>query len=103
MNGTRSERLRNALGARFAPARVEVADRSAQHAGHAGSSGAGETHYDVLVVSGRFEGMSRVARSRAAHEAVVAEFGGGLHALSLTLRTPAAAGDRPEPPDGPAA
>jgi BolA protein len=29
-----------------------------------------------------------VARSRAVHAAVEAEFAGGLHALSLTLRTP---------------
>ena len=77
-----------ALATRFAPARVEVADQSALHAGHAGSSGAGETHYDVLVVSDAFAGVSRVARQRAAQEAVAPEFASGLHALSLTLRTP---------------
>ncbi len=84
---TRSERISAALVARFAPARVEVADRSALHAGHAGSSGAGETHYDVLVVADAFSGMSRVARERAVQEAVATEFASGLHALSLVLRT----------------
>ena len=33
--------------------------------------------------------VPRVARSRAVHEALAAEFAGGLHALALTLRTPA--------------
>jgi BolA protein len=32
--------------------------------------------------------MNRVARSRAAHEALAAEFASGLHALALTLKTP---------------
>ena len=32
--------------------------------------------------------MSRVARSRAVHAALEAEFTGGMHALSLVLRTP---------------
>ena len=88
MNDTRAARLETMLAARFAPAEVTVADRSASHAGHAGAAEAGETHYDVMVVSPQFEGMSRVARSRAAHDAVAAEFAAGLHALSLTLRAP---------------
>ena len=93
---TRSERMTEALARSFAPALVEVDDQSARHAGHAGSSGAGETHYDVRVVSDAFGGMSRIARQRAAQEVLAAEFASGLHALSLTLRTPSEV-------DGPAA
>ena len=48
----------------------------------------GETHYNVLLVSETFRGMGRVARSRAVHAVLEAEFAAGLHALSLTLRTP---------------
>jgi BolA protein len=40
------------------------------------------------LVSEAFRGMPRVARSRAVHAALAAEFGDGLHALALTLRTP---------------
>jgi stress-induced morphogen len=65
-----------------------VVDESARHAGHAGARPGGETHYAVLLVSEAFRGMSRVARSRAVHAALAAEFGTGMHALSLTLRTP---------------
>lgn len=85
---TRADRIRQTLEARFPPAEVRVRDDSARHAGHAGAAPGGETHYAVLVVSPAFRGLSRLARSRAVHEALAAEFASGLHALSLTLRTP---------------
>ena len=85
---SRAERIRDTLRAALAPAEVEVVDDSAQHAGHAGAQPSGETHYSVLAVSPRFEGLSRVARHRLVNDALGAEFGGGLHALSLTLRAP---------------
>ena len=85
---SRAARLEHALRAAFSPTLLRVADDSARHAGHAGARPGGETHYSVLVVSEAFRGMSRVARSRAVHAALEAEFAGGLHALALTLRTP---------------
>jgi BolA protein len=39
-----------------------------------------------------FTGMTRVARSRAVHAALAAEFAGGMHALSLELRAPGEGG-----------
>lgn len=89
---TRADRIRHALESAFPPARVEVQDDSHRHAGHAGARPEGETHYSVLVVSPAFAGQSRVARSRAAHAALEAEFGTGLHALSLRLLAPEEAG-----------
>lgn len=85
---TRAERIRTAIETSFAPARVEVLDESHRHAGHAGARPEGETHYRVIVVSPAFAGLSRVARSRAVHEILAAEFAAGLHALSLSLQTP---------------
>ena len=67
---------------------MRVVDDSAHHAGHAGAQPGGETHYTVLLVSEAFRGQNRVARSRAVHAALEAEFAGGMHALSLILRTP---------------
>lgn len=72
----------------FAPASIKVVDDSARHIGHAGARPEGETHYSVLLVADAFRGLNRVARSRAVHQALAAEFTTGLHALSLTLRTP---------------
>ncbi len=73
---------------------LEVTDESARHAGHAARNGlaAGETHYHVSMVSAAFNGLGRVARSRAVHAALEEEFKSGLHALSLSLAAPA---DRP--------
>ena len=88
----RAARIDQALRAAFPPAKVTVADDSHRHAGHAGARPEGETHYSVLVVSPAFAGMNRVARSRAVHAVLAAEFAGGLHALALTLRTPEEAG-----------
>ena len=88
----RAERIRQTLEAAFPPAEIQVEDDSHHHAGHAGSRPEGETHYSVLVISPAFAGMSRVARSRAVHAALDAEFGKGLHALSLRLMMPEEAG-----------
>jgi BolA protein len=84
----RQSRIVDRLTQAFAPQRLEVEDDSARHAGHAGARQGGETHFNVSMASVAFEGMSRVARSRAVHDALAAEFAEGLHALSLTLRAP---------------
>lgn len=86
---TRAERIRDTLEAEFAPTALSVQDDSHRHAGHAGNpDGAGGTHYTVVMTSARFTGQSRVARSRAVHDALADEFAGGLHALALRLRAP---------------
>ncbi len=90
----RYERIRDVLEAAFAPVTLEIVDESARHAGHAERNGltGAETHFSVRMVSAALSGQSRVARSRAVHEALAPEFNSGLHALSLTLLTPAEAG-----------
>jgi BolA protein len=88
---SRSERMHACLTTCFAPQIIEVVDESALHAGHAGmreSGATGETHYAMMVVSEGFRGTSRVQRSRMVHDALEPEFRRGLHAVSLSLRTP---------------
>jgi stress-induced morphogen len=91
---SRAARLEAVLTQAFSPTLLRVVDDSAQHAGHAGAQPGGETHYSVLLVSAAFHGMNRLARSRAVHAALATEFSGGMHALSLTLRTPEEAKSR---------
>jgi stress-induced morphogen len=87
-SASRTERIRSCLTQAFDPVTLDIKDDSARHAGHSGAAAGGETHYQLVMVSRRFEGMSRVARSRAVHEALKDEFSSGLHALNLALRTP---------------
>ena len=84
----RAQRLTAVLTEAFAPTALQVVDDSAHHAGHMGAAAGGQTHYSILLVSDTFRGMTRVARSRAVHAALAAEFAGGMHALALRLRTP---------------
>ena len=90
---SRADRLHATLTQAFAPAVLEIQDDSARHAGHSGAQPGGQSHFNVLMVSAAFQGTTRVARSRAVHAALAGEFGpaeqGGMHALALTLRTPA--------------
>ena len=89
---SRADRLRALLTQAFAPTILDIQDDSARHAGHSGAQPDGQSHYNVLMVSAAFQGMNRVARSRAVHTALASEFGpaeqGGMHALALTLRSP---------------
>lgn len=87
---TRHKRIDAALREIFAPASLEIIDESAKHARHAGRNGisGGETHYRIAMVAASLAGQSRIERSRAVHDALAVEFKTGLHALSLTLRTP---------------
>ena len=82
LRGPRIERLvRDA----FEPAHLEVRDDSGQHAVPKGS----QSHWALLIVSGSFEGLSRVARHRAVYGALAEELGSGMHALKLETFTPA--------------
>lgn len=88
ISSSRENRMRSRLEPAFTPSVLEIIDDSARHAGHAGAAPGGETHYKLVMESRKFEGMNRVARSRAVHEALRDEFASGLHALNLTLRAP---------------
>jgi BolA protein len=84
--------MESLLKAAFAPTELLLSDESSRHAGHAGARPGGETHYRLRLVSGAFEGLSRVARQRLVYQALREEFETGLHALSLDLTTPSEAG-----------
>jgi len=83
--------IRKKLQAAFAPSELIVEDESARHAGHAGASPHGETHFRVRIVSEKFAGLSRVERQRRVHDVLKDELKSRVHALSLTTLTPAEA------------
>ena len=83
-----ANRIRDKLTEALAPTRLELVDDSASHAGHAGHDGRGESHFNLLVVSEAFEGMSRVERQRRVYGILAEELADRVHALSLRTLTP---------------
>ena len=73
-------KLRNQLE----PTVLEVINESSMHNVPVGS----ETHLKVVVVSAAFTGKSAVERHRIVYQALSDELRDGLHALSLTSRSP---------------
>ena len=84
----RRDRLEAVLRTACSPPSLTIEDESALHAGHAGASHAGETHYRVTMTAAAFSGQTRVERSRSVHALLATEFQAGLHALSLQLLAP---------------
>ena len=68
---------------------LDVIDQSAAHAGHAGAKEKGGGHFNVIIVSERFAGLSPVARQRLVYAALAEEMQSAIHALSMTCLAPA--------------
>mmetsp|Transcript_28047 Transcript_28047/g.97019 ORF Transcript_28047/g.97019 Transcript_28047/m.97019 type:complete len:156 (-) Transcript_28047:54-521(-) len=68
----------------FAPTHLEVVNESYKHSVPPGS----ESHFKVVVVSERYDGMKIVDRHRAVNTALADELAGGVHALSIQAKTP---------------
>tara|TARA_B100002003_G_C13730156_1_gene364964 strand:+ start:250 stop:513 length:264 start_codon:yes stop_codon:yes gene_type:complete len=82
------ERIKKKLEEELKPIRLDVMNESHKHAGHASSPGTGESHFNVIVVSEVFEGMSRVQRQRVVYRILDEEMKGDVHALSLLCAAP---------------
>lgn len=65
---------------------LQVQDDSHLHAGHAGALEG--RHFSVRLVSGRFAGLTRVARHRLVYDALSALMTSGIHALAIDARAP---------------
>jgi BolA protein len=80
--------MRRLLMVALEPTRLDIVNESHLHAGHRSSPGTGESHFRMLIVSERFNGLSRVQRHRLVNETLGNIVGGKVHALALTARTP---------------
>lgn len=80
--------IEKTLVRRFVPLRLDIADLSNRHVGHAGARPGGESHFQVEIVSAAFEGKNRIERQRMVYDAVAGELKDGVHALSLKTLTP---------------
>jgi BolA protein len=80
--------LRKKLSDAFSPDQLEIEDDSARHAGHAGATPGGESHFNIRIRATAFAGQSRVARQRMVYRVLAEELAGPVHALSLTALAP---------------
>ena len=83
----RMERIRTLLTAALAPSVLELSDESAMHAGHAGAASGGG-HYNLKIVSSRFEGQRLVMRHRLVYDSVHDMMRTEIHALAITALAP---------------
>ena len=74
------------------PSHLEVINESHMHSVPQGS----ETHFKVVVVSARFDGMSPIKRHQLVYGALADEMKSGVHALAITSRSPSEWATRPE-------
>ena len=78
------EKLREA----FDPSRLEVVNDSAQHRGHAGDDGSGESHFTIVIEATAFADKSRLERQRMVNKALGAIVGERVHAVAIQASAP---------------
>lgn len=78
------ERIETKLKSTLEPSHLEVINESHQHNVPKGS----ETHFKVVIVSPRFDGVSAVKRHQLVYGALAEEMRAGVHALAITSRSP---------------
>jgi len=79
-------RMRERLAA-LGPVEIAIEDDSARHAGHPGAASGGG-HYNLRLVSPRFEGKARVERHRLVYDALADLMQREIHALAMVLLAP---------------
>ena len=82
----RVELIRECLEETLNPTELEIVDDSHLHAGHSGHGGAG--HFQVHIVSEKFNDLATLARHRLVYSALENMMQTEIHALSIKAETP---------------
>ena len=88
---TVAEEIRSRLAV-LEPARLELVDESAKHAGHAGASAGGNSHWNLTIVSASFAGKATLARHRMIYQALGELMQHPIHALAIRALAPGESG-----------
>lgn len=70
------------------PKTLTVTNDSAQHRGHSGDDGSGESHFSVAIESAAFTGKNRVERQRMVNRALGDLMDERVHAMQIKARAP---------------
>jgi len=87
MTTTRTDKIENALRAAFDPSELRIKDQSHLHAGHQGAQD-GRGHFDVFIVSEKFENVRSLQRHRMIYAALGDLMETDIHALRIKSHTP---------------
>ena len=72
----------------LSPTRLAVINDSANHAGHSGDDGSGESHFTVEIESAAFAGVARLERQRMVNRALGDLSGQKVHAMAIKAKAP---------------
>lgn len=72
----------------LSPSRLAVINDSANHRGHMGDDGSGESHFTVEIESPAFAGQNRLARQRMVNHALGDLLRERVHALAIKATAP---------------
>ena len=84
----RTATIERLLADAFAPVELLVKDQSHLHAGHVGAQ-EGKGHFDVRIVSDKFDGQNRISRHRMVYDALGSFMQSDVHALRINAISPA--------------
>ncbi|MDG2960765.1 BolA/IbaG family iron-sulfur metabolism protein [Bisgaard Taxon 10/6] len=76
---SKQQALTEKLSQEFRPHFIHIENESHRHRADRG----GESHFKVVLVSDKFNELSRVARHKLVYQCVAQELADGLHALAL--------------------
>lgn len=88
MSTDRVQTIEKMLQEAFSPSHLLVKDQSHLHEGHAGAK-EGKGHFDVALVSEKFDGLNRIARHRLVYDALGEFMETDIHALRINAISPA--------------
>ncbi|MEP5937375.1 MAG: BolA family protein [Erythrobacter sp.] len=88
MTGTIAQEMQSLLESALAPQQLEIINDSAQHHGHAGDDGSGESHFTIVICSAAFADQSRLQRQRMVIAALGDIVGDRVHAVAIKASAP---------------
>lgn len=88
MPGPIEKEITDLLVEAFAPLRLDVINDSAQHSGHSGDDGSGESHFTIVIESAAFSDKNRLQRQRMVNAALGDIPGQRVHAMSIQAFSP---------------
>jgi stress-induced morphogen len=83
----RKTKIEKIIKETFQPYFFSVKDVSEQHRGHQSFKENVESHFEVMIVSGKFDGRNKILRHRMINEGLQKEFASDLHSVSIKAHT----------------